>query len=101
MIVEIILNRPFALIRLGKCAGIIIPWPDSVFPSMICAKVSNGEIFSVNPSPLSKDMILILPVDFLIMVLLSTELGMYSMISTMISALSISVPQIETRRKIK
>jgi hypothetical protein len=40
--------------------------------------------FFVNPSPLSKDMRLILPVDFFIIVLLTTELGMYSMISTMI-----------------
>ena len=34
---------------------------------MICANVSNGEVFSVNPSPVSNDMMLILPVDFLMM----------------------------------
>jgi len=46
--------------------------------------VSNGEVFSVNPSPESKDMMLMLPDDFLIIVLVSTEWGMYSIISTMI-----------------
>jgi len=46
--------------------------------------VSKGEVFSVNPSPLSKDMILMFPVDFLIIVLITTELAIYSMISTMI-----------------
>ena len=72
----------------------MIPWPDSIrldilsmtisaLPSMICAKVSKGEVFSVRPSPLSKDMILIFPVDFLIIVLITTELGIYSIISTM------------------
>src|SRR6185503_7688543 len=92
---EIILKRPFGFMKFGACAGIIIAWPDSsklasllitisAFPSMIWTKVSNGEVFSVNPSPLSKDMMLILPVDFLMIVFITTEFAIYSMISTMI-----------------
>src|SRR5580700_3721168 len=56
----------------------------SALPSIICAKVSKGDVFSVSPSPLSKDITLMFPVDFLIMVLLTTELDTYSMISTII-----------------
>src|SRR5450432_311839 len=95
IIVKIILKRPFGFIKFGECAGMIIPCPDSskcdtlsitisALPSMIWAKVSKGEVFSVNPSPLSKDITLIFPVDFLIIVFITTELDTYSMISTMI-----------------
>lgn len=35
----------------------------SALPSIIRAKVSNGEVFSVSPSPLSKVITLIFPVD--------------------------------------
>src|SRR5688572_4990076 len=101
MIVRIILNRPFGFIKFGECAGMIIPWPDSsildilsitisALPSMIWAKVSKGEVFSVNPSPLSNDMMLIFPVDFLIIVLITTELAIYSIISTMMCAVAFS-----------
>src|SRR5580658_10397937 len=93
MMVWIILNRPLGFMKFEALAGMMMPSPAcrkwdtvsitiSALPSMIWAKVSNGEIFSVNPSPLSKDMMLILPVDFLIIVLITTELGTYSMIST-------------------
>ena len=51
-------------------------------PSITCTKVSKGDIFSDNPSPLSKDITVTLPVDFLMIVLLTTELGIYSIIST-------------------
>jgi hypothetical protein len=50
---------------------------------VIWAKVSKGDVFSVNPSPLSKDSILMFPVDFFKIVLITTELGTYSIISTM------------------
>src|SRR6188768_4506221 len=63
----------------------------SALPSMICANVSNGEVFSVNPSPVSNDMILILPVDFLMIVLLRTALGTYSIISTIINPFDFSI----------
>src|SRR5688572_28178709 len=100
--VRIILNRPFGFIKFGVCAGIIIPWPDSstletlsmtisALPSMIWAKVSKGDVFSVNPSPLSNDMTLIFPVDFLIIVLITTEFAIYSIISTMMCALDFSI----------
>jgi hypothetical protein len=49
-------------------------------------KVSNGDIFSVNASPESKDIRLTLPVLFLSIVLLTIEFGMYSIISTIIRA---------------
>ena len=62
----------------------------SAFPSMICAKVSKGDIFSVKPSPTSKDMTLILPVDFFRIVLITTALGTYSMISTVMCAIDFS-----------
>src|SRR5580698_7695773 len=62
----------------------------SALPSIICAKVSKGDVFSVSPSPLSKDITLMFPVDFLIMVLLTTELDTYSMISTMICDIDFS-----------
>src|SRR5712664_3375025 len=94
MIVKIILNRPLELMKCGEWAGMMIPCPDSstwdtlsmtisARPSMIWANVSKGLVFSVSPSPLSKDMMLIFPVDFLMMVLITTELGTYSIISTM------------------
>src|SRR5580693_7817631 len=57
---------------------------------MIWANVSKGEVFSVNPSPLSNDMTLIFPVDFFMIVLITTELGTYSMISRMIYAIDFS-----------
>src|SRR5882757_8645854 len=91
IMVRIILKRPLGFMKFGAWAGMMMPCPDwskldtlsitiSALPSMIWAKVSKGEVFSVNPSPLSKDMILMLPVDFLIMVLITTELGTYSII---------------------
>lgn len=94
--VRIILKRPFGFIKFGEWAGIMIPCPDvskwdilsmtiSALPSMIWAKVSKGDVFSVNPSPLSKDMILILPVDFFMIVFITTALDTYSIISTIIS----------------
>ena len=52
--------------------------------------MSKGEVFSVSPSPLSNDMILIFPVDFLIIVLITTELDTYSMISTIMCDLDFS-----------
>src|SRR5687767_1577563 len=102
MTVRIILNRPFGFIKLGECAGIIIPCPDpsildilsitiSALPSMIWTNVSKGEVFSVNPSPLSNDITLIFPVDFLIIVLITTALAIYSIISTMICAVDFSI----------
>src|SRR5580658_9981888 len=95
MMVWIILNRPLGFMKFEALAGMMMPSPAcrkwdtvsitiSALPSMIWAKVSNGEVFSVNPSPLSKDMMLILPVDFFMIVLITTELGTYSMISTTI-----------------
>src|SRR5690606_15708467 len=56
----------------------------SAFPSMIWANVSNGDIFSVRPSPISNDITLITPVDFFKIVLTTTELGTYSTSSTII-----------------
>src|SRR5436190_16506219 len=57
---------------------------------MIWAKVSKGEVLSVSPSPLSKDITLIFPVDFFMIVLITTELAMYSIISTMMCAFDFS-----------
>lgn len=52
--------------------------------------VSKGEIFSVNASPESNETALTLPVVFLIIVLITTELGIYSRISTMMNAFDFS-----------
>jgi len=62
----------------------------SALPSIIWANVSKGDIFSVKPSPVSKDIILMLPVDFLMIVLMTTELGTYSIISTVMWAFDFS-----------
>src|SRR5688572_27322087 len=93
IMVNNILNRPFGFIKFDECAGMIIPWPAwskldfllitiCALPSMIWTKLSKGEVFSFNPSPLSKDITLISPEDFLIIVLITTELAIYSIIST-------------------
>lgn len=49
-----------------------------------------GEVFSVSPSPVSNDMTLIFPVDFFRIVLVTTELGTYSMSSTTMCAFDFS-----------
>ena len=49
-----------------------------------------GDVFSVKPSPLSNDITLMFPVDFLRIVLIKTALAMYSIISTMICAVDFS-----------
>ena len=64
------------------------------FPSMICTKVSKGDVFSDKPSPVSNDIKLTFPVIFLMIVLLTTELGMYSMISTIICDFAFSISEL-------
>ncbi len=99
--VEIILNCSLALMQCGECAGMTMPFPNlswyffssmmtSAAPSIICIYVSKGEVFSPNSSPVAKDATVILPVVFLIIVLLTTAFGTYSMISTMICAFDFS-----------
>ena len=79
----------------------IIDWPiSSIFdslsitisalPSITWTKVSNGIIFSVRASPVSHEIALTFPVVFFIIVLITTELGTYSMISTIIKAFAFS-----------
>jgi len=91
--------------RLDLWAGMIIDWPvsrileipsitSSALPSIIWAYVSKGVVFSANPSPLSNDIILIFPVVFFIIVLLTTELGTYSIISTVICAFDFSISEL-------
>lgn len=80
----------------------------SAMPSMICIKVSNGEVLSENVSPESKDTALTLPVVFLMIVLINTELGIYSNISTTMNAFDfsnsgvskINVIELKNRKKI-
>lgn len=67
----------------------------SALPSIIWTKVSNGIIFSVKASPLSKETAEMFPVVFLIIVLLTTEFGIYSMISTMMRAFAFSISTID------
>ncbi len=57
---------------------------NSAAPSMICIYVSKGEIFCPSSSPASSEDTVTFPVVFLIMVLLTTAFGTYSMIATMI-----------------
>jgi hypothetical protein len=93
--------------ELDLCAGITIPWPvKSIFdllstkisalPSMIWTNVSKGEIFSANPSPASNDIRPTSPVDFLRMVLITTELSTYSIISTMICGVDFTISKLST-----
>lgn len=63
---------------------------NSAAPSMICIKQSKGSVFSINPSPASTDETVISPVDFLMMVFMSTELGTYSRISMMMCGMDFS-----------
>src|SRR5680860_160845 len=83
-------------------AGIIMDWPVSKVwefssieisarPSNIWIKVSNGEIFPVRFSPESKDMAVMLPVVFFMIVFMTTALGTYSMISTIINTFAFSI----------
>jgi hypothetical protein len=53
--------------------------------------MSKGEVFSANSSPVSKEVTVTFPVVFLIMVLLTTALGTYSVISTIICAFDFSI----------
>ena len=80
----------------------IIDWPvssilevpsitTSALPSMIWTNVSNGIIFSFIALPASNETALIFPVVFVIIVLMPTESGTYSMISTTINAFAFSI----------
>src|SRR5687768_10327399 len=93
--VEIILKRTFAFIDVSEWAGMIMAWPVSsmvdsslmiisAVPSITWTKVSKREIFSLSTSPESNEITLTFPVVFFIIVFITTELGMYSMISTII-----------------
>ena len=99
--VDNILNLTFALIVLRECAGMMMDCQVSMrldmslitisaLPSMTWMKVSKGEIFSLNASPESNETALTLPVVFLMIVLITTEFGIYSMISTMMKAFDFS-----------
>src|SRR5205814_10622455 len=93
--------------ELDLCAGITIPWPvtstfdfpstkTSALPSMIWTNESKGDIFSANPSPASKDVRPTSPVDFLRMVLITTELSTYSIISTIICGVDFKSSKLST-----
>ncbi len=99
--VEIILKRSLALMVFLECAGMIMDWPVSrvcelssikisALPSMIWMNVSKGDIFSVRFSPESKETAVTLPVVFFIMVFMTTALGTYSMISTIMKTFDFS-----------
>src|SRR5680860_809366 len=102
MTVEIILKRSLALMVLRVWAGMIMDWPVSKLwesssikisarPSIIWINVSNGDIFSVRFSPESKDTAVTLPVVFFMIVFMTTALGTYSIISTMIKTFDFSI----------
>lgn len=59
-------------------------------------KVSKGDVFSVSASPESNETALTLPVVFFIIVLITTELGIYSIISTIINAFDFSTSDFST-----
>lgn len=111
IIVESILKRTFALMALRECAGMMIDSPVSnrcdvsfitisAFPSIICIKVSKGEVLSENVSPESNETALIFPVVFFIIVLINTEFGMYSNISTTMNAFDFSNSEVSTLNKL-
>ena len=62
----------------------------SAVPSIIWINVSKGTVFSLSSSPASREETVIFPVVFLIIVLIKTELGTYSKISTMICGVDFS-----------
>src|SRR5690606_6026131 len=101
MMVEIILNRSLAFMVFLEWAGMIMDCPVSkvcelpsikisALPSMIWMNVSKGDIFSVRFSPESKETAVTFPVVFFMMVLLTTALGTYSMISTIMKTFDFS-----------
>jgi hypothetical protein len=53
-------------------------------PSIICAYVSKGEVYSLSPSPLANDKAFIDPVVFFMIDLLTTALCSYSINSTIL-----------------
>ena len=102
IMVEIILNLSFALTIFEVWAGIIMASPvwsafdlssitTSALPSIIWIKVSKGEIFYASASPVSIATILIFPVVFRIIVLVTTELGTYSIISIRICVFDFTI----------
>lgn len=101
IVVDSILNRILAFMVLRACAGIMMDCPvfnikdwslitTSASPSMTCIKVSKGDFFSESASPESKETAVTLPVVFLMIVLITTALGTYSMISTMMKIFDFS-----------
>ncbi len=99
--VAIILNLTLALMVLEECAGMMIECPVSrildlssitisAFPSITWIKVSKGDVFFVRASPESNETAVTLPVLFLIIVLMTTALGIYSTISTIMKAFAFS-----------
>lgn len=58
---------------------------------MIWMKQSKGIVLSINPSPASMEETVISPVDFLMIVFMSTELGTYSRISMMMCGMDFSI----------
>src|ERR1035438_7698750 len=111
IIIEIILNLTFAFISLRAWAGMIIDCPVSnkidfpsitisAFPSITWMKLSKGETLPANDSPESNETALILPVVLRIIVFITTELGTYSRISTIIKAFDFSISIFSIRASI-